>query len=147
MGNRSSRVRGEEAPESSTPSYADRVAVLEAQSGSKVDAQLIGGGHEGQDVILPPSEGAPEAAAPAGEAATDGKLATPDSSEEGQPPPTCRFCFEGEEDGALIAPCACTGTSRWIHEVSALHASLDLPCHHPSAANATAEAKPQTTCT
>ena len=33
---------------------------------------------------------------------------------------TCRFCLGGEEegatgDGALIAPCRCAGTQRWVH--------------------------------
>jgi putative AlgH/UPF0301 family transcriptional regulator len=29
----------------------------------------------------------------------------------------CRFCFEGgsEEDNALVAPCNCSGGSRWVH--------------------------------
>ena len=31
----------------------------------------------------------------------------------------CRYCFDGEEEGELIAPCACKGGQRWVHlEVS-----------------------------
>ena len=29
--------------------------------------------------------------------------------------PTCRLCYEGDEEGELIVPCLCSGTSRWIH--------------------------------
>lgn len=28
----------------------------------------------------------------------------------------CRYCFEGEEFGPLIAPCECKGGQRWVHE-------------------------------
>jgi len=27
----------------------------------------------------------------------------------------CRYCFEGEDAGELIAPCACSGGQRWVH--------------------------------
>lgn len=27
----------------------------------------------------------------------------------------CRYCFEGEEDGALISPCACSGGQKYVH--------------------------------
>ena len=27
----------------------------------------------------------------------------------------CRYCFDGEEEGELIAPCACKGGQRWVH--------------------------------
>ena len=27
----------------------------------------------------------------------------------------CRFCFGGDEDGELIAPCLCCGDQKWIH--------------------------------
>ena len=26
----------------------------------------------------------------------------------------CRYCFDGEEEGELIAPCACKGGQRWV---------------------------------
>ena len=29
----------------------------------------------------------------------------------------CRFCFGGDEDGELIAPCLCCGDQKWIHVV------------------------------
>ena len=29
--------------------------------------------------------------------------------------PGCRICLEHEPRGTLIAPCGCTGTSRWVH--------------------------------
>ena len=29
----------------------------------------------------------------------------------------CRFCFCGDEDGELIAPCLCKGDQKWIHVV------------------------------
>ena len=35
------------------------------------------------------------------------------SSEEDEK--LCRFCFEGEEEGELIAPCACKGGQKWVH--------------------------------
>ena len=28
----------------------------------------------------------------------------------------CRVCLEGEEDGPLVQPCACSGSIKWIHE-------------------------------
>ena len=28
----------------------------------------------------------------------------------------CRVCLEGEDDGPLVRPCACRGTSPWVHE-------------------------------
>ena len=28
---------------------------------------------------------------------------------------TCRICFAGAEDGALVQPCACRGSSSWVH--------------------------------
>ena len=28
----------------------------------------------------------------------------------------CRLCLEGEEDGPLVQPCACSGSVKWIHE-------------------------------
>ena len=27
----------------------------------------------------------------------------------------CRICFSGEEDGPLVQPCACRGSSSWVH--------------------------------
>ena len=27
----------------------------------------------------------------------------------------CRYCFEGEEEGPLISPCACKGGQKWVH--------------------------------
>ena len=27
----------------------------------------------------------------------------------------CRHCWEGEDDGPLVQPCACRGTAKWIH--------------------------------
>jgi len=27
----------------------------------------------------------------------------------------CRYCFEGEEDGELVAPCHCAGGQKWVH--------------------------------
>lgn len=30
-------------------------------------------------------------------------------------PAECRVCFEGEEAGPLISPCACSGTYRYVH--------------------------------
>jgi len=27
----------------------------------------------------------------------------------------CRYCFEGEEAGELLSPCACKGGQRWVH--------------------------------
>eukprot|EP00747_Dinoflagellata_sp_TGD_P056993 gnl/TRDRNA2_/TRDRNA2_150393_c0_seq2.p1 gnl/TRDRNA2_/TRDRNA2_150393_c0~~gnl/TRDRNA2_/TRDRNA2_150393_c0_seq2.p1 ORF type:complete len:662 (+),score=136.32 gnl/TRDRNA2_/TRDRNA2_150393_c0_seq2:104-1987(+) len=27
----------------------------------------------------------------------------------------CRYCFEGEEEGPLIAPCKCSGGQKWVH--------------------------------
>ena len=27
----------------------------------------------------------------------------------------CRFCFDGEEEGELVAPCACKSGQRWVH--------------------------------
>ena len=27
----------------------------------------------------------------------------------------CRYCFEGAAEGALLAPCRCSGNSRWVH--------------------------------
>lgn len=27
----------------------------------------------------------------------------------------CRFCFEAGDGQRLVAPCACTGTQRWVH--------------------------------
>ena len=30
-------------------------------------------------------------------------------------PPTCRFCFEGPAFGALVSPCACSGTQAHVH--------------------------------
>ena len=27
----------------------------------------------------------------------------------------CRICFAGAEDGALVQPCACRGSSNWVH--------------------------------
>lgn len=42
----------------------------------------------------------------------------------------CRFCFEGEERGQLLAPCKCTGSQRWVHSLCLArwlaHASLRL---------------------
>ena len=29
--------------------------------------------------------------------------------------PRCRYCFEGKEEGELIAPCACRGHQKWAH--------------------------------
>ena len=29
---------------------------------------------------------------------------------------TCRLCWEDEDDGPLVQPCACCGTAQWIHE-------------------------------
>ena len=29
---------------------------------------------------------------------------------------TCRLCWEDEDDGPLIQPCACCGSAQWIHE-------------------------------
>ena len=28
----------------------------------------------------------------------------------------CRVCLEGEDDGPLVQPCACSGSIKWIHE-------------------------------
>ena len=28
----------------------------------------------------------------------------------------CRLCWEGEDDGPLVQPCACCGSAQWIHE-------------------------------
>lgn len=28
---------------------------------------------------------------------------------------TCRFCFEDDSEGELIAPCACTGSQKYVH--------------------------------
>lgn len=29
--------------------------------------------------------------------------------------PSCRICFAGDEDGPLVQPCSCRGTSSWVH--------------------------------
>ena len=36
-----------------------------------------------------------------------------DGEEEGER--MCRYCFEGEEEGPLISPCACKGGQKWVH--------------------------------
>lgn len=68
-------------------------------------------------------EGAADEGAEEEGAADEGAGAPPMNDLVGADDPeqrTCRFCLGGEEegatgDGALIAPCRCAGTQRWVH--------------------------------
>lgn len=39
----------------------------------------------------------------------------PRTEEEDEDEKICRYCFEDEEDGELISPCACKGGQRYVH--------------------------------
>ena len=55
-------------------------------------------------------------AAPMVPATASGAAAKPAvAEEEEEEEPMCRYCFEGEEEGPLISPCACKGGQRWVH--------------------------------
>jgi len=39
-----------------------------------------------------------------------------EEEEETEEPGQCRFCFTGSECGSLVAPCACSGSQRFVHK-------------------------------
>ena len=39
-----------------------------------------------------------------------------EEEEEEEEPGQCRFCFTGSECGSLVAPCACSGSQRFVHK-------------------------------
>ena len=57
----------------------------------------------------------------------DGATAEPAESQSTQPPTVslddeeeddeklCRYCFDDEEYGELLSPCACSGGQKWVH--------------------------------
>ena len=49
------------------------------------------------------------------EAERRSRLPKPETTSEACFAPSCRFCFEGPGAGALISPCACSGTQAHVH--------------------------------
>ena len=54
---------------------------------------------------------APPAVAPAPPAV----VVEEEEEEEEDDEKLCRYCFDGEEEGELISPCACRGGQKWVH--------------------------------
>ncbi|KAH8065316.1 hypothetical protein JL721_8272 [Aureococcus anophagefferens] len=72
--------------------------------------------------VPPPGAAVPMPAAAAGGRRDRGAAAA--AAAAPPPPPQdgddgeeklCRYCFDGEEEGELISPCACKGGQKWVH--------------------------------
>ena len=73
--------------------------------------------------VPPPGAAVPDAPPPPPPAAATAPPPPPPATAPPPPPQDdddgeeklCRYCFDGEEEGELISPCACKGGQKWVH--------------------------------
>eukprot|EP00929_Paragymnodinium_shiwhaense_P023057 TRINITY_DN14528_c0_g1_i1.p1 TRINITY_DN14528_c0_g1~~TRINITY_DN14528_c0_g1_i1.p1 ORF type:complete len:654 (-),score=165.55 TRINITY_DN14528_c0_g1_i1:217-2178(-) len=63
----------------------------------------------------PATEASSPTAAAARRQSAPATCSAPAAAEDEDSEKLCRYCFEGDEAGELIAPCRCAGGQRWVH--------------------------------
>ncbi|GAA5827077.1 hypothetical protein JCM11251_002233 [Rhodosporidiobolus azoricus] len=94
-----------EQPEEDGPEHVRRASVASSEDDDEFVARLL-------------RPGEPYLAAPATEPIPEQAAKEDEAKEVPVETPLCRICFDGpdEELGKLFSPCACKGTSRFVHQ-------------------------------